>query len=233
MHVPCGHFHLKSSRTFRPVLNWLDRTHELRLDIYKYHRKHNMNIFRKILSITFLIFSFSALTAHAALIQNGGFEDGEFTAWTRSGSSDHTDVRPGYGHAGSYGAVLGAQKEDGFLSQTFTTLKGGKYELIFWLFSDGKIENHFSTTVDGHSFFDQMNIPAQAYTRYVFDFIASSSATTLRFGFFNTPGFLRLDDVSIVSLQAIPEPGTTALLFLGLIGLAFNHRQTISRTQLQ
>jgi hypothetical protein len=183
-----------------------------------------MTIFKKILSITIVLFSFSAVTVHAALIQNGGFEDGDFTGWTRSGSSDHTEVRPGVGNAGSYGAVLGAQKEDGFLSQTFTTLKGGKYELIYWLFSDGKIENHFSTTVDGHAFFDQMNIPVQAYSRYVFDFIATSSATTLRFGFFNSPGFLRLDDVSVVPLQAIPEPGTTGLFLLGLMGLALNRR---------
>ncbi|MES2538090.1 MAG: PEP-CTERM sorting domain-containing protein [Pseudomonadota bacterium] len=184
-----------------------------------------MSILKNIVTTALLLLSVSAVTAHANLIQNGGFEEGDFTGWTHSGNLDHTEVRPAHKHDGSLGAMLGAIDQDGFLSQALPTLIGQKYELTYWLYSDGKAASHFSTTVGGSVFFDQSGIPFQTYTEYTFDFIASSTSTMLQFGFFNTLGFLGLDDISVVAVNAIPEPETTGLLALGLMAVVLSRRR--------
>jgi hypothetical protein len=184
-----------------------------------------MRILKNIVTSAIFLLSVIAVTAHANLIQNGGFEEGDFTGWTHSGNLDHTEVRPAYKHDGNFGAMLGPINPDGILSQAVATSIGQKYALSYWLFSDGKTASHFSTTVGGRVFFDQSDIPFQPYTEYTFDFIASSTSTMLQFGFFHTRGFLGLDDISVVAVKAIPEPETTGLLALGLMGIVLTRRR--------
>ena len=82
-----------------------------------------------------------------SLVQNGGFETGDFTGWTLVGNTivynwrgNSTvydaveDAASGYDvvHSGTYGAFLG-DDQLATLSQSLTTVAGQNYLLSFWL----------------------------------------------------------------------------------------------------
>jgi hypothetical protein len=73
-------------------------------------------------------------------------------------------------------------------------------------------------SVGGTTLLDSHDTPNFDYREFTFTFTATSAATDLRFGFLEPPAFFYLDDVSVN--EAIPEPGSIALVSMGLIGLA-------------
>lgn len=76
----------------------------------------------------------SGLKAGFQAIDNGGFETGDFTNWTRSGNLGATLVSGPYANSGNFGAQLGPVGSEGFLSQNVTGLTtGGSYDLTFFL----------------------------------------------------------------------------------------------------
>ncbi len=151
------------------------------------------------------------------LIVNGGFETGDFTGWTRpafsstglANNTGFTSVTSSsfYVHSGTFGASLGPVGSDGFLAQTLQTTPGQPYIVSFALRSDGGIANDFSASWAGETFFSQRNMPAAGWMPLSFTQVATGPTTTLELGFRDDPGFLGLDDVSV-----IPDP---PLYFLG------------------
>src|SRR5579859_6126129 len=102
------------------------------------------------------LFGWLLLTGAAALgqpiIQNGGFETGDFTGWTQTGNTNYTFVGsdPIYVHSGNYGAVFAPVGSLGFISQTVATVPGQKYSLSFWLNSpDGQTPNECQVSWNG------------------------------------------------------------------------------------
>jgi hypothetical protein len=133
-------------------------------------------------------------------IVNGGFETGNFTGWTRSGNQGFTSVTTTpFARSGTFGAALGPIGSDGFLSQTLETIPGKPYIVSFSLRSDGGLPNDFNASWAGTQFFSQTNIPGGEYLTYTFTEVAPGSSTLLQFGFRNDPGFLGLDDVSVIA----------------------------------
>ena len=143
------------------------------------------------------------------LLQNGGFETGDFTGWTFTGDPANSfvfnaafnGVNP---HSGTYAASLGEPGALGFLSQTVTTIPGQSYQISLWLNSpDGQTPNEFQVTWDGNVIYDQTDLPMFDWTNLVFVVTASGPNTTLQLGFQDDPSFLALDDVSLTRL-AVP-----------------------------
>jgi hypothetical protein len=159
----------------------------------------------------------SAGPAMADLVVNGGFETGDFTAWTLSGNTSNSGVDTIFPHSGLYAAFFGPVGSLGFLSQTLATTPGTTYELSFWLKNEGGPPNEFQVTF-GDATLDRLDLPAFDYTRESLTSTATSTATLLQFGFRHTPGFFDLDDVSVIAV-GVPEPSGLTLLGAGVAGL--------------
>jgi hypothetical protein len=150
------------------------------------------------------------------LVQDGGFEAGDFCYWTLSGGlSAYTNnfVDDGtYTYyspvAGIYFAALGQVSTLAYLSQPLPTRAGQLYLLSFWL------ENPYSPRLNQfvvqwntnatsvNTIFNQANMGVFGWSNMQFVVTAATSLTTLQFGFRNDNDFFALDNVSV-----LPVPG--------------------------
>jgi hypothetical protein len=140
------------------------------------------------------------------LVQNCGFETGDFTHWTVTDpfhtfvSSDcEPTIAGAYGpHSGTYSACLGGIGGLTFVSQTITDIPGETYTLTFWLKSDGLTPNEFQVSYNGTVLTDMKNMTAFGYTQFSFPGLIGSRFDTIKFGERDDLEFLNLDDVSFV-----------------------------------
>jgi hypothetical protein len=172
------------------------------------------------------------------LINNCGFETGDFSGWTQGGNTSFTEVTGsltvgGGGttfdpNSGNFQAELGPSGSDGTLAQQFATTVGNVYQVSFYMAGEGGEGSDFSALFNGTTLLATGDpAPQQFYTLYSFNVTATTSLSTLQFAFRNDSSFQLLDDVSVKSLSGplVPEPGTYALLFFGLAGLGAMSRR--------
>ena len=147
------------------------------------------------------------------LVQNGGFETGDFPPWVLtgdpSGSSSLVDdgsffITP---YDGNYAAALSEYGSVADLSQTLPTQPGKPYLLSYWLenvdvFGFGTIPNEFIVSWNGTTISSEFNAPAFDWTYYQFVVVATTNSTVLQFGFRNDNAAFGLDDVSVTPLPA-------------------------------
>ena len=171
-----------------------------------------------------LALTLCAATAHAQanLVANGSFESG-LASWTTNGF-----LLQGFDYgidnaaqSGSNAFYGGAIESLGFLNQTFATQAGQRYNVDFWLASDGFLPNRFQVLANGQLLLDLEDVLIQPYGARHTVFTAIGPTTQLQFGFRSDSGLLHLDNVTVA---AVPEPETVALLALGLAAVAARRR---------
>jgi hypothetical protein len=166
-----------------------------------------------------------------SLVQNGGFETGDFSLWTFNGDYIHTngsfengviganntsnDIGTNWVHSGAYGAAFGQAGSPAYLSQTLTTLPGQSYLLSFWLNNiGGATPNQFlvnwnTNFTSTNTLFDQTNMPAfNNWTNMLFIVTATGTNTALQFGLENDNYYFGLDDIALLP---IPTPTFSAV----------------------
>ena len=163
------------------------------------------------------------------LVQNCGFETGNFTDWTVAANATGV-VTAGFAgedpHSGTYFAALGDTSGSypyGTLSQTITDVSGQTYTLSYWLESDGATPNYFDanwdgTLIAGSALTDTPDQLSTGYVNYTFT-VTGTGSDTLLFHEQNVPAYWAFDDISLAPTTAtgVPEPATLGLLAFGAL----------------
>ncbi len=173
------------------------------------------------------------------LVQDGGFEAGDFAYWNLVGTDaagynyvddgTYTGLSP---YDGYYFAALGELGSLAYLSQTLPTRTGQPYLFSFWLQNSDlgtgtTTPNQFIVQWNGSTLTNIVNAGVFDWTSMSFAVVAAGASTVLQFGSRNDPGTFALDDVSVVpiplpSFQSIGESsGTVNFTWTTLAGLAY------------
>ena len=184
--------------------------------------------------------------ANAAEFVNGSFEAGvpagSFTTvaggnnssvngWSVTGNS--VDYIGSYWSAqdGSRSVDLNGNAQGG-IQQTFDTLAGIQYNVTFWLAGnpDGapitkNVLVSATGATDGLFSFDSTGASKvnMGWSKYTYNFLATGTSTTLSFASQNAGAYgAALDNVSV---NAVPEPATWALMLIGFAAVGFGMRR--------
>jgi hypothetical protein len=172
------------------------------------------------------------------LVQDGGFEAGDFAYWNLAGSdaSSYNYADDGYytgltPNSGTWFAALGQSGSLAYLSQTLPTRAGQPYLLSFWLQSadlgSGTTPNQFIVQWNGSTLTNIVNAGVFDWRNMDYVVVAAEANTVLEFTSRNDPGTFALDDVSVVpiplpSVQSIlATKGVVNLTWTTMAGLAY------------
>jgi hypothetical protein len=177
---------------------------------------------RKTLLFIIAVVASAAISAHANLVLNPGFETGDFTDWTENGGNF---VNAANAHTGTYAAWMGAVGSDGSFQQSIATTPGQLYNVSFWLQSPGGTPNDLSASFAGVTFYTITNAGAFPYTQFSANILGDPSGSSLLiFSARQDPSYWNVDDVVV----QVPEPGTLGLVALGALGLVGAVRKRLS-----
>jgi hypothetical protein len=180
------------------------------------------------------------------LVQNCGFETGDFTSWTTSGFDvtlgqlgnlygvEGTDLFDGISpNSGSFQAFFADLDPNATtISQVLNTIAGVTYDVSWYLAQDTAPDpaltcggtpctNLLTVSFGGATLTNVTGIPEEGYMLYSFVSEATSSSTVLSITVGNTAGESLLDDVSVT---ATPEPSQVLLVSGGLICFLYRKR---------
>ena len=176
--------------------------------------------------------------ASIPILQNGGFEFGDFTGWITNGNTEDCSVTTNatYLTSGFYGAQFGPAGAPGYFSQTVPTIPGQSYIIGFNFYNPTNMADEpvteFTVSWNGTTLLDLTNSPYSGWFSYEFLVTAAGTNSTLQFGFRDDPYFLGLDQVFVSPLPApaflsVGKTNTLVnLLWSGLPGYSYQLQYT-------
>jgi hypothetical protein len=171
------------------------------------------------------VLSACATASAANLVDNGGFESGNFAGWSLAGNTGYTGVGTVgvFGIApteGSFLAYFGAIGSDTVMTQSLAVTSSSHYTVSFDLADDGASSGQdFSASFGGTSLLS-LNSLSSSFTHYSFDVLGGTGV--LQFGARNDPNYWLLDNVSVTqSTAAVPEAASSTMLMAGIALLGF------------
>lgn len=160
--------------------------------------------------------------AQSELVVNGGFEQRSFNGWVQTGNFDYTDVMCGAGAYGGECAAIFGSAAGGSIGQTINFGAAGvAYELSFAVQTDGG-QSNLSVLFGGQTLLALDSPAADDFKLYTYSGFSTGENMTLSFSFSSPISTLYLDSVSVT---AVPEPQTVALMFAGLAAVGFAARR--------
>ncbi len=161
-----------------------------------------------------------------SIVQNGGFENGDFSQWIfngdyagsggtlENGAVNANTFSDGSGvdfiHSGAYGGAFGEAGKLAYISQSLPTVQGQSYLLSFWLNNlsgatpNQLVVNWNTNSTVTNTIFNQINMPAiNNWSNFLFVVTAATTNSVLQFGLENDNYYLGLDDISV---QPAPAP---------------------------
>jgi hypothetical protein len=158
------------------------------------------------------------------LVANSSFETGSFDGWTQSGSTAFNGVYcldDGSAPDGLCRGYFGPLGTTGGIEQALTTVAGAQYLITFMLSGDGADPSSVQVSFGSQPLLTLANPSTSGFQLYSFVASASSASTVLSFQFRDDASFMELDQISVT---AVPEPATVAMLALGIAVLAMRRR---------
>jgi hypothetical protein len=173
-----------------------------------------------LLSLSLLLLVLVPTARANNLVVNGGFETGDFTGWTVTGTDFYgwNGISTNIPHSGTYSAYFGNPTSLAYISQYVTTVPGQSYILTFWIAqqpSGYAPDNEAVLYWNGVEIGSGVNLPVMTWTEEGAYLTATGTSTELEFGAMDGPGWIALDDVDLESTA--PEPAPVLLFGSGLL----------------
>lgn len=195
-----------------------------------------------------LILSLTPLSIRANLLFNGSFETNSgggcvpssfltlspgstcISGWSvASGNVDYISSVGGWSAEDGTFSIDLSGTVNGAIAQSFVTSIGQEYSVTFWLagnFGAVPVVKTLEVSAAGQSQDDTFDTTGKSannmgWVLETFNFVASSTSTTLEFASIDVPssdGGPALDNVNVTAVT--PEPGSFALVFAALSGVA-------------
>jgi len=153
-----------------------------------------------------------------SMVENGGFETGDFTGWTLMGDTITWNAIcnvvataadfPGVVHSGNFGAFLHQSWPPATLAQTLATVPGQLYQVSFWLDNpECGSGQQFSAYWDGTELLNLCEPPAFAWSNFQWVVLAQDTNAAVEFVAENDSQYFGFDDVTVTPVPTVAFTG--------------------------
>ncbi len=132
------------------------------------------------------------------LVQNGGFETGDFTGWQEFGDTQYNGVDDYAPRTGTFEAYFGPITTGG-IQQTLTVAAGSTVQVSFWYESEfGDVPNSLVATLGSVQLVSLNDITNLNYVQFTATVTVAETNPVLMFTFSDPLDYIDLDDVSVI-----------------------------------